>query len=206
MAHEVEKLPKKREAFKAIRAYMLGDETQLRVEEEAILNRWIYCDTMIRRKDKDESGQIEELKEKFSIKAHTARNDIYAAQRLFADARRIVKKYLIHLHLERIDQDIQRYREMVFRKDKETGEYYAADPKDISALAKLQETYTYTLNSMPDIEKEPKAIPPKMVFLLAPGQTINAPLDMETAMKNADAMILKQDSHGTYTAEDEQQS
>lgn len=204
MAQELEKLPKKREAFKAIRAYMLGDETQLRLEEEAILNRWIYCDTMLRRKDKDEAEQIEELKEKFNIKAHTARNDIYSTQRLFADARRLVKKYLIHLHLERIDQDIQRYRKMVFKKNIKTGEYFAADPKDISALAKLQETYTYTLNSMPDVQKEAKSIPPKMVFLLAPGQTINAPLDMETAMKNADAMILKQNSEGTFTAEDEQ--
>lgn len=200
---ELQKLSKKRDAFTAIRAYMLGDETELRLEEEAILNRWIYVDTMLRRKDKDEAEQIAELIEKFNIKSHTARNDIYAAQRLFADARRLVKKYLIHLHLERIDQDIQRYRKLVFQKDEKTGKDIAPDPKDVSALAKLQETYTYTLNSMPDVEAHAKTPPPKMMFLLAPGQTISAPLDLETAMKNADAIIMKQNNEGTYTAEHE---
>ena len=197
-------LPKKREAFIAIKRFMMDGDVTLRDEEEKILNRWIFTDALLKAKDLDEEGMIAKIVEQFTVSPFTARNDIYYTQRLFADSRKIVKKYLIHHHLDRIDQDIQRLRKLLFNNKKKVGEDvydYVPDAKELAALAKLHETYTYTLNSMPEDAQLDKQPPPVFQFILAPGQVIDKPMMLEDAKKQANDIIMKQNPDGTYEAE-----
>jgi hypothetical protein len=195
-------LPKKRDGFVAIKRFLMDGDVVLKVEEEAILNRWIYADALMRAKEMNEEQMIRDIAEKFDISVHTSRGDIQNAQRLFADARKVNKKYLIHHHLQRIDEDIQKIRKKLFRGDGDTSKI--PDSKEMAALAKLFETYTYTLNSIPDEEAADKQPPPVFIFKLAPGQTIEAPLEIDDAVSMADEILMKQGEDGVYEMEEEQ--
>ena len=192
-------LPKKREAFKAILRFLTHGDVKLHKEEEEMLKRWEYCDSLLRSKSKNEQQIIDELCTRFNIKPHTARNDIYQTQQLFGKSRQLNKKYLAHHHLERIDRDIQAVRSMIFKTGPD-GKLVPLDSKEMMALAKLHEAYTYQLNSLPDEPIEDKTPPPIFHFILAPGQVIEKPLLLEDALKKADEIILKQDNDGVYKA------
>lgn len=202
-------LPKKRPAFVAIRKFMCDGDVKLHVEEEAILNRWIYCDALLREKEKNEEQIIDDLVQKFNISPFTARQDITNTQRLFADARKINKKYLIHHHLQRIDEDIQRLRKVFFSvaTDKDGNPVQnVPDEKELSAYAKLMEAYTYTLNSIPEEIQVDKQPPPIFQFLLAPGQVIEKPMQIEDALQKAEAILLKQNPDGVYEMQEEEEN
>lgn len=189
-------LPKKRDAFTAIRRFMMDGDVQLKVEEEEILKRWIQCDALLKAKILDEQGIIDRLVKQFKVSSFTARNDIYYTQRMFADARKVIKKYLIHHHLERIDRDIQSIRKKLFANKK------IPDAKQMAALAKMHETYTYTLNSIPEDVQHDKQPPPIFQFILAPGQVIERPMQLEDAMKKADEFIDLKETNGVYAQEE----
>lgn len=199
MQRPVSLLPKKRDAFVAIRRFMCDADVTLKVEEEKILNRWIFCDALLRAKEDNEDAIIKKIVEQFTVSTFTARNDITFTQRLFADARKVNKKYLIHHHLERIDQDIQRIRKKLFK-----GEA-TPDSKEMAAYAKLLESYTYTLNSIPEDVKVDKQPPAILQFLLAPGQVIERPMEIEDAKRAADEILLKQNVHGVFTIEEDEE-
>jgi hypothetical protein len=199
-------LPKKREAFAAIKRFMCDGDVQLKVEEENILNRWIYCDALLKAKEDDEDAIINKIADKFTVSTFTARNDIAFTQRLFAAARKINKKYLIHHHLERLDQDIERMRKYFFTTTvDEDGKVITnmPDAKELAAYAKLNETYTYTLNSVPEEVTTEKQPPPIFQFVLAPGQIIERPMLIDDALKQADAILLKKNKNGVYSADEE---
>lgn len=187
-------LPKKREAFVAIKRFMCEGDVTLKVEEEEILNRWIYCDALLRAKEDDEESIIAKLVENYGIADSTARRDISNTQRLFADARKINKKYLIHHHLQRIDEDIQKIRKHIFSKETVGGisVQNVPDSKEMAAYARLLESYTYTLNSIPEDIQEDKQPPPVFQFILAPGQVIEKPMAINDAISKADELIFKQ--------------
>lgn len=193
-------LPKKRDAFVAIKRFMCDGDVTLKVEEEGILNRWIFCDALLRAKEDDEESIIKKIAERFEVSVFTARNDIGHTQRLFADARKINKKYLIHHHLQRIDEDIQRMRKKYYLNGK------TPDSKELAAYNKLLEVYTYTLNSIPEEIQVDKQPPPIFNFLLAPGQFIEAPLQLEDAMAKADAILLKKNKDGVYSMQEEDEN
>jgi hypothetical protein len=200
-------LPKKRDAFTAIKRFMIDADVELRKEENEILNRWFFCDALLRAKSDDEAGIMQKIKDQFNVSIYTARNDIYFTQKLFGECRKINKKYLYHEHLARIDRDIEKIRKALFRKykDDETGEEYEESPdaKEIMALAKLHESYTYTLNCIPEEQQEDKQPPPIFQFILAPGQMIERPMQIEDALSKADKIInMKQNSEGVYASEE----
>lgn len=198
-------MPKKREAFVAIKRFMCEGDVTLKVEEEEILNRWIYCDALLRAKEDNEESIIDKLMENFNISHGTASRDIVNTQRLFADARRINKKYLIHHHLQRIDEDIQKIRKQLFSKVKSDGIEIQniPDSKEMAAYARLLESYTYTLNSIPEDIQADKQPPPIFQFILAPGQVIEKPMEIDAAQSKADELILKQNPEGVYQIETE---
>jgi len=198
-------LHKKREAFTAILRFMTKEDVSLTIEEEKILGRWIFCDALLRQKLYNEDTIIEKLIEAYTISKFTARNDINYTQRLFSKSRSLIKKYLIHLHLERIDSDIQNARQRIFTTDidEKTGKvvFNSADPKELIALAKLHEVYTYTLNSIPEEQDKDIMPPPIFQFILAPGQVINRAMELEEALKKADIIIMKE-ANGIFIADE----
>ena len=196
-------LPRKRDAFTAIRRFMCDEDVKLKAEEELILDRWIYCDVLLRKKELNEEQIIDDIAKKFSVSVYTARNDIGYTQRLFAASRKLNKKYLIDLHLKRMDEDIEKIRKRIFQLVDENGEIteITPDAKEMAAYAKLLETYTYTLNSVPEDAQEEKQPPPIFHFILAPGQVIDKPMQLEDALKKADAILLTQKEDGVYSAD-----
>lgn len=195
---------KKRQAFDAILRFMTRDDITLSAEEERILNRWIYCDSLMRSKQYTDEQIIQKMIDAYQVSVFTANNDINYAQDLFAKSRRLNKKYLIHHHLQRIDEDLERIRKSLFKVIKgEDGapDYYPSiDAKEMAALAKLHETYTYTLNSIPEELQKSILPPPIFQFLLAPGQVITRPMSTEEAMAKAD-ILLKENKDGVFTSE-----
>ncbi len=197
-------LPGKRDAYKAIRRFMCDGDVDLKVDEEIILNRWIYADLLMRAKELNEDEMIAKIIEKFEVSVFTARNDLGNAQKLFADARKINKKYLIHHHLQRIDEDIQKIRKQLFKTSTIAGKEVNCipDSKEMASLAKLFESYTYTLNSIPDEAEVDKTPPPVFQFILPPGQTIENPMQLEDALKKAEDLIKNKD--GVYEINEEE--
>jgi hypothetical protein len=194
-------LPKKRDAFTAIKRFLNYEDVELKVEEHAILQRWEYCDRLLFAKELDEQGIIDQLVKMFEISTFTARNDIYYTQRIFADARKIQKKYLLHHHIDSIARDRQMIRKAFFVEG-DNGTAFQGDSKDIMALSKLNDSYTYALNSIPEDAVDEKQPPPVFQFILAPGQIIDRPLEIEDAIKSADEIIMKQNDQGVFTADE----
>lgn len=199
-------LPKKREAFAAIKRFMCDGDVTLRTEEEVMLSRWIYADALMKEKEDTDDQIIKKLMDEYGIQKQTATSDLANAQKLFAAARSINKKYLIHHHLQRIDQDIQKIRKSLFTYTDKDGTVKPSTPdsKEMAAYAKLLDSYTYTLNSVPDEEVKDKMPPPVFQFLLAPGQMIEKPMKVADAMSEAEEIIMKENKDGVYQMEGEE--
>lgn len=204
MSKRLPLLPKKRDAFTAIKRFMCHQDITLKVEEEAIRDRWFFCNALLRAKEDNEEAVIKKIVDTFGVSIFTARNDIQHTQRLFVEVQNINKKYLIFHHLQRIDEDIQTMRKSLFRvevgKDGKSIQR-VPDAKELAAYSKLQETYTYTLNSIPEEIQVDKQPPPIFQFLLAPGQVIDRPMLIEDALQQADEIILKKNPDGVYEME-----
>lgn len=196
-------LPKKREAFAAIKRFMCDGDVTLRTEEEVMLSRWLYADALLKEKEDTEDQIIAKLMAEYGIARQTAVSDIANTQKLFAAARTINKKYLIHHHLQRIDQDIQKIRKSLYTYVDDEGKVMPTSPdaKKLAAYAKLLEVYTYTLNSVPDEAVRDKLPPPVFQFLLAPGQTIEKPMGVDEALSQAEEIIMKENADGVYRME-----
>lgn len=172
--------------------FLAGDNVLLNSEEEKILARWQYAHDLLGAKQKTWIQIRDCIVSQFSVSKFTAENDISNAQDVFGSNRKINKRYLLHLHLDRINEDIERVREKMFyiEDDKLNIKVSRApDSKEIAALAKLNETYTYTLNSIPDESDRIKLPPPIFVFKLPDGVSITQPMSFEEAMKGADEYI-----------------
>lgn len=206
MPRELSLLPKVRDAYTAIQRFMTEGGVTLKADEEKILNRWIYVDGLLKAKELDEDGMIKAIVANYHISEWTARTDISNTQKLFANARKVNKRYLIHHHLERMDKDIQYIRQRMFSKikDDDGTEYEPSiDAKELAAYAKMMEAYTYALNSVPDETVADKQPPPIFQFILAPGQMLDKPLELDDAIRMADELIKNSD--GVYeTATDEE--
>lgn len=199
-------LPGKRDAFIAIKRFMTDGDINLKIEEEEILNRWIYCDALLRAKELNEEAIVKKLTEGYGIAPITARRDIESTQKLFADVRKINKKYLIKHHLDRIDEDIQKMRKRLFiHVDKDGKETEVTpDAKELAAYSKLLEAYTYTLNSVPEEAQKDPLPPPIFNFQLAPGQVIEKPMSVDEALAEAEITTLEPDQEGVYQMEEEE--
>lgn len=202
MSYELETI--KKDSYSAILRFMTKGDITLSTKDDLILSRWIYCDVLLRTKKHTEEYIIDKVVAHFNVSSYTARNDIYTAQSLFAKVRLIQKKYLIHLHLERIDKDIEELRRILFKKridKKGKEEDPLIDAKEMMALAKLEEVYTYTLNSVPEEINNIPLPPPIFQFMLPPGVVIERPMDGKTALQSANE-ILMTEKDGVYTADD----
>lgn len=198
-------VPEKKDAFSRIVRFMTKADITLQSDEELILDRWIYCDVLLRQGVKLHDEIVQDLCATFSISKFTALNDINQTQRLFERARQASKKYLGHLHIERINQDITRLRSVYFSTytDKEGNQRETfPDEKEAAALAKFYDTYTKALEALPDEEVADKQPPPLFIFNLAPGQSVGELPEIEDAMAEADRIInMQENPDGVFEAE-----
>lgn len=166
--------------------FLSTGEIVLKSDEEKILKRWMYANDLMTAKEKSWPEIVNDIAETFAISKYTAESDISAAQEVFGTLRKIDKKYLLHLHIERIDRQIKLITDSW--KDEE-GKPIELDSKEIIALAKMNDSYTYALNSIPAyVEARPIQRP---VFFITPSSNsqITNTLPINIAMKMADDII-----------------
>ena len=194
-------LPQKGDAKTRIGKFLAGEKILLSSEEEKILVRWETAHELLIAKEKSWKEIRNHISVTYSVSNYTAENDICYAQEVFGSNRKINKRYLLHLHLDRMDQDIERIREgLFFTEDDDTNVKFnrTPDAKEIAALARLNEVYTYTLNSIPEDTNRTKLPPPIYVFKLPDGISITQPMSIDAAMKAADEYITFEDvTNGT---------
>src|SRR5688572_10127955 len=91
----------KGDAYTSILQYMMHPESiALTSDQEKILDRWIFCNTMLKDRKMKEEDIIDRLASKFEVSKFTARNDIGYTMALFVEARRFSKEYLLYHHIE----------------------------------------------------------------------------------------------------------
>lgn len=182
----------KSDAFTRISKYMTGAAITLTSDEETILRRWEKCDHLLRQNRLTTDELVAHLKDQFFISDWTALGDIRNTQKLFGMARVINKKYVGHLHLERINRDIEAMRDRIFwyEDDDMPGvkKSRVPDAKEMAALAKLHQVYSETLNMLPEQERPEAMPPPKFVFNLV-GSAITSTMDLDKALQKADELI-----------------
>jgi hypothetical protein len=154
----------KTDAFSMIVKYMQDPgAVELTADAERMLKRLMYCDTLLRSNRKTSDEIMTDLQETFVISQFTALRDIKNCQKLFGQARQVNKQYLAHLHLERINKDIEDARDRLFFYEDEdlpgVMRRRTPDAKELAALAKLHQAYSFTLNTAPE-EKGQDILPP----------------------------------------------
>jgi hypothetical protein len=163
---------------------------ELTSDAEKLLKRLMFADAKMKTRKFTEEEVINELMATFTISEFTALRDIKQAQKLFVAARGINKQYFSHLHLERINKDIEDTRDRLFweENDEMPGVKFprVPDAKELAALARLHQAYSFTLNTAPE-EKGQDVLPPP-VFNFSQ-VVINTGMSVEQAMKEADSLL-----------------
>lgn len=178
--------PGKRDAKTKIIRFLTDQDPQpLTSEDETILKRWEDCDRLLRAKEAD-AVIIDHLVKTHGVSSTTAYNDIFSAMEVFGKSRRLNKNYLLHHHLQRIDRMIEKINSKWF--DPENPKYHPSE-KEIAAVARLNDAYTYAVNSLPAQSDKPALPPPIMVFSGLKGMTVATEMSVEDAIKYADDII-----------------
>lgn len=195
-------------AKEKIKAYLIGDDITLTGDDLIILSRWEKVDLLYRKNITFEEI-IKTLVDEFNVSRFTAQNDIYSAMEIFSAARKVNKKYILYLKYEQQMQDVHKYREMIFNRTEWVQELkqfvkVPPDSKEIMALAKLEESATYTMNSMPvEVEKSPFT-PTKVVLHLVEEDEVPMQLPLNEALKLADSYLKSLPELQAETVKNEQ--
>jgi hypothetical protein len=198
--HELTPAPKRDFKTRIIRFLTEVEPAPLTSDEETVLARWESADRLMREKRTDEFI-INHLKVTYGVSTTTAHNDLYSAMDVFGKARKLNKSYLLHHHLGRIDQMIEKIRRKWEEKSEGDKEYYPTE-KEIAAVARLNDAYTYALNSMPEQRDRASMPPPVMIFKGIKGTTVATGMSVEDALTYADEIIngkLPDDDSGPTT-------
>ncbi len=156
----------KNDAFNKIVRFYIDGDVALSADEEKILNRWIFCDALLRQRKHKTDYIIAQLGEKFGVSKFTAQNDITQTYALFGQTRIMSKQYLISHHIEDIQQQIERYK---------------FDKSLAQLLPKLYAELTRAINSLPDGAAKPPSAPPTVVISTIVQQAPAATLSLEEA-------------------------
>lgn len=173
-------------------AFLTQQEVELNAEEERMLARWEAADRLIQEK-LPFPQIVERLSSEHSISRFTAQNDIFTAQEIFGQARKMDKRYLLFLKYQRQEADLERIRKKMFNlapKDPNDTDW-RIDAKELQALAKLEEAITYTLNSIP--QEAAPAVIKQPVMLFNTVNNFSTPMNVQEAIDEADKMIKLND-------------
>lgn len=187
----LQRLNKITTAKERIKRFLTEGDISLSGDELTIMQRWEFADRLMMQGNSITALLRKKIMDEFCVSSTTADNDIFSAQEVFGEVRKINKRYLGHLHLQDIHADLARIRKKLFETEDKDGKKIATIPnhKEIQALAKLHETYTYQLNSLPDTDPPPVIKRPIFLFSLVNGEAPKAPMQLEDAMKMSEQFI-----------------
>jgi len=186
---ELDKTAGPRDAKSRIIRYLTVADIALSADEERILDRWECADRLMRSKSMSYDEMVKHIETHYHVSRWTAKSDISSAQEVFSRSRTTNKKYHLHLHAERIDAEIERIR----AGWAEDG--YIPDAKEIAALSRLFDSYTYAVERMPEDKIAKKQPPPIMLLNLVKGDQVVQPMTMEEALKQADDLLENDRQH-----------
>lgn len=185
---QLEKNSKRDYKTKIIRFLTDQDPAPLTADEEKVLSRWEMADRLLRAKE-PQAYVIDQLIKTFGVSSTTASNDLYQAMDVFGRSRRLNKNYLLSHHLERIDKMLVKIQEKWDELGQDGKPNYHPDPKEIAAVARLTESYTYALNSLPAQNDQAILPPPLMIFRGLNGTTVATGMTYEQALEYADDIL-----------------
>lgn len=174
-------------AKERIKRFLTDADITLTGDEVSIMQRWEFADRLMMQGNSITSLLRQRIMDEFSVSVTTADNDIFAAQEVFGEARKINKRYLSHLHLQDIHADLVRIRKQLFKGEGDRAKI--PDHREMQALAKLHDAYTYQLNSLPDTDPPPVVKRPIFMFSMVDGAAPTAPMALEDALKLSDEYI-----------------
>ncbi len=148
------KQDKPRSSVEAIIRFMSKADIVLNSEQENLFVRLCYTDTLLRSRKYKRDTVIDMLRKRFGISPYRANQDITDAHKAFGETRKLNKNYLISHHIDEIGMQIQLV--------KESGR--------LELLPKLNDNYTYALNSIP-VQYEPEDHAPAKVIFVYNGAT-----------------------------------
>lgn len=161
----------------AVIRFLLHQDVKLNASQDALCNRVIYVDGLIRSRKYTKEQMIQLVVEKFDVNQFRAIRDLEAAHKIFGETRKISKAYLLSHHIEEIG--------IMIEKCKEEGVY--------DLLHKLFDNYTYALNSLPEMEDAKEAPPAQITFVFNGTPPVDqSPL--EDVLTEADNLLTNTDA------------
>lgn len=136
--------------IEAVVRFVLHKDITLNSEQELLMQRLQFADEQLRSRKFSRQQVINSIVTRFQVSEWRADQDITDAHRVFGQTRKLNKAYLLSFHLDDIQEQIQ--------TAKRAGK--------LELLPKLNDNYTYALNSMPAEEKESDARPARIVFVI----------------------------------------
>jgi hypothetical protein len=136
--------------LEAVERYILKQDIILTDEQQELLLRIQFADEKKRARVNSREEIINAIVTRFGVSMWRADQDITDSQKLFGATRKINKNYLLAQLLDNIEKQIH-----VFEKARQ----YALIPK-------LNDNYTYALNSLPPDQLESQTSPTTIIFIV----------------------------------------
>ena len=168
--------------------YLTKSDITLNAEEETILARWEHIDFLQRVGTTYEDIVLKHT-HKFNISKFTTNNDITASQEVFARSRKLNKRYLAHLHLEEMREDLKKIRDSLFIYDEESKKPIPLSTKEIMALARMHEAMTYQINSLPEDQQVSDVPKPVTIYQLVGVTNMPLLMDVNKALELSEKFI-----------------
>lgn len=165
----------------AIIRFVNKGDIVLNAEQENLFLRLCYTDTLLRSRKYKRDDILENIRKRFGISAYRANQDITDAHKIFGETRKLNKNYLLSHHIDEIGMQIQ--------LAKDAGRY--------ELLPKLNDNYTYALNSIP-FEAEERETPPAKIVYVFDGAPKTEKKDLMSVLLDADNLIKGTAKNGSY--------
>jgi hypothetical protein len=172
----------------AVIRHLVHNDVNLTASQDQLCTRLMYVDTLISARVKTTDEIIEDLREKFHVSQVRARQDIYDCHKVFGDARKINKNYILSHHIDDIRLMIQKI----------------ITAKEYSLLPKFYDNLTYAVNSLP-VNDDTKEAPPTHITFVFNGPPPVAQEPLEDVLAEADK-LLKPTVDGEYIEYEEDHS
>lgn len=140
-------------------------------DQEQFMQRLQFADELIRSRKYVRQQIINQIAARFQVSDWRADQDITDTHRVFGASRKINKAYLLSFHLDDIQEQIN----------------LAKQARRIELLPKLNDNYTYALNSLPAEEKESDSAPAKIIFVIK--DKADNQRDIDTILAEAENLI-----------------
>ena len=172
----------------AVVRYLVHQDVNLTKSQDALINRLIYVDGLIRSRKKTTDEIIEGVMEKFQVTQYRAQQDVYDCQRVFGETRKLNKAYLLSHHITDIGLQIQR----------------CVEADKLELLPKLYDNYTYAINSLP-VNDDVKEAPPAQITFVFNGTPPVDQQPIDDVLAEADR-LLQPSVHGEFIEYEEDHS